>query len=70
MDGSGAVLRGLAFVLVRARLSVCGDRRHRVGDGGLLLQGPAPIIDPYSCGVLAYEWTGNSTLRFEPYRGG
>lgn len=34
--------------------------------GGLVLQGPAPIIDPYSCAVLWYEWTGNSTLRFEP----
>ena len=35
--------------------------------GGLVLQGPAPIIDPYSCAVLWYEWTGNSTLRFELY---
>ncbi|MGA8990743.1 MAG: hypothetical protein WB500_10260 [Rhodoplanes sp.] len=37
--------------------------------GALMLYGPAPIIDPYSCGVLGYEWTGNSTLRFEPFAG-
>lgn len=41
-----------------------------VGPAGLLtLFGPAPIIDPYSCTVLGYEWTGNSTLVFVRYGG-
>lgn len=36
-------------------------------NGVLTLAGAAPIVDPYSCAVLAMAWTGNSTLIFEPY---
>jgi hypothetical protein len=34
----------------------------------LTLFGPAPALLDWNCQVLAVDWTGNSTLRFEPAR--
>jgi hypothetical protein len=63
---NGPVLNAQAFVY-----SFCGPTPYPVsggiGPGNVLtLTGPAPIVDPYSCGVLGLAWTGNSTLVFVP----
>lgn len=35
--------------------------------GNLVIQGPAPLLDPYTCGVISMIWSPrNSTLVFTP----
>jgi hypothetical protein len=64
----GPVLVGTAYVFG------CGPIPYTVSGGPdandvLVLRGLAPVvaISPF-CGVIGWEWTGNSTLVFDPQR--
>jgi len=64
---NGPVLTADAFVFSWQ----CGPTPYSVSGGvdasnTLVLQGLAPILDPYSCGVLGVAPTYNSTLVFTP----
>lgn len=66
---SGPVLNATAVVYA----GPCGAIPYPVSgtalpNGVLTLVGPAPIVDPYSCAVLATAWTDNSTLIFVPFQ--
>jgi len=43
---------------------VSGGEEH----GVLVLRGPAPLLDPWSCQVLQWIWSANSVLAFTPVR--
>jgi hypothetical protein len=63
---NGAMLNAQAFVF-----SFCGATPYPVSGGVdlnnvLMLTGLAPIVDPYSCGVLSAAPTHNSVLVFVP----
>ena len=64
---AGPVLNATAVVYA----GQCGAIPYPVSgaalpNGVLTLVGPAPIVDPYSCGVLGMALTGNSSLVFVP----
>jgi len=59
-------LTGTAFVFS----GICPPTPYRVEgsmapDGSLVLTGPAPVVDPYSCGVLGLVPSENSVLVFQ-----
>jgi hypothetical protein len=67
---SGGVLNAEARVFAGA----CGAPVYPVtgginADGVLVLSGPAPLVDPWTCVVYGYAWTSNSTLTFFPTNG-
>jgi hypothetical protein len=66
----GPVIAGTAFVFS----GFCPPTPYRVigevlPDGALVLRGPAPLLDPYSCNVITLVASYNSELLFVPYYG-
>jgi hypothetical protein len=64
----GPVIAGTAFVFS----GFCPPTPYRVigevlPDGTLVLRGPAPLLDPYSCNVITLVASHNSELVFVPY---
>ncbi len=50
----------------------CGPIPYQVSggiepDGNLVLNGPAPLVDPLTCQVIQWIWSDNSTVVFTPF---
>jgi hypothetical protein len=62
------LLTGTAFVFT----GICPPTPYRVEgsmvpDGSLVLTGPAPVVDPYSCTVVGLVPSANSVLVFQQF---
>jgi hypothetical protein len=63
---------GILYATAHVFSHQCGPTPYHVSggiepNGVLVLNGPAPLVDPQTCQVLQWIWSDNSTIMFLPF---